>query len=99
MMIFTKSRFHRLREAFNDALNAAKEKSGRSTLRQVALNAAKEKTGPSTLRQVAMNAAKEKPGPATLRRIAIATGSFVGLTAASAGISSLRRREEARGDS
>jgi hypothetical protein len=96
-MIFTKS-FHRLREAFDDALNAAKEKSGRSTLRQVAQNA-KEKTGPSTLRQVALKAAKEKPGPATLRRVAIATGSLVGLTAASAGISSLRRRGEARGDS
>jgi hypothetical protein len=34
-----------------------------------------------------------------LRRVAIGAGAFVGLTAASAGISSLRRREEARGNS
>jgi hypothetical protein len=81
MMIFTKSRFHRLRK-FNDALNAANAKSGRSTLRQVAMNAANETSGRSSL-----------------RRVAIAAGGLVGLTAASAGISSLRRREEARGDS
>jgi hypothetical protein len=82
MMIFSKSRFDRLREAFNDSLNAANAMSGRSTLRRVA-----------------MNATNEKPGRSSLRRVAIGAGAFVGLTAASAGISSLRRREEARGNS
>jgi hypothetical protein len=81
-MIFTKSRFHRLRKAFNDSLNAANEMSGRSRMPQVAVNAAIDKS--------------RRP---RLRRAAIATGGLVGLTAASAGISSLRRREEARGDS
>jgi hypothetical protein len=86
MTIFTKSRleksrFDRLREAFNDSLNAPNAMSGGSTLRRVA------------------NVANEKPARPSLRRVAIGAGAFLGLTAASAGISSLRRREEARGNS
>jgi hypothetical protein len=65
MMVFSRSRFHRLLDAFNDSLDTASQKSRRWRL----------------------------------RRVAIATGGLVGLTAASAGISSLRRREEARDDS
>jgi hypothetical protein len=47
-----------------------------------------------------MHTAKEKSQRSSrLRRVAIATGGFVGVAAASAGISSRRNREEARGDS
>ena len=47
-----------------------------------------------------LHTAKEKSQRSSkLRRVAIATGGFVGVAAASAGISSRRHREEARGDS
>jgi hypothetical protein len=47
-----------------------------------------------------LHTAKEKSQQSSrLRRVAIATGGFVGVAAASAGISSRRHREEARGDS
>jgi hypothetical protein len=47
----------------------------------------------------AVDKANEKSRRSTRRRIAVAAGGFAGLTAASAGISSLRRRAGARGDS
>jgi hypothetical protein len=46
-----------------------------------------------------LNAANGKSRRSRRRRVALAAGGFAGLTAASAGISSLRRREGARGDS
>jgi hypothetical protein len=63
------------------------------------LNAESKMPGRSRLPQAAVKAAMEKSRRPRLRRAAIATGGAVGLTAASAGISSLRRRKEARGDS
>ena len=46
-----------------------------------------------------LRTAQEKARWPALRWVAIAAGSLAGLTAASAGISARRRREEASGDS
>jgi hypothetical protein len=46
-----------------------------------------------------LDAVKSNPRRSRLRRVTVAAGSAAALTAASAGISSFRRRQEARRDS